>query len=175
MMNKKYYLLTAIMLLATGLNLFANQITRVGVIDRAKILQTFYAESQGMRDLEAMKEEIQAELVRLNDEIKLYEERKLAAENRGDESEALRMDDIIFNKRQYMSDYYRTKNNQLTERQKRLTQNTDFARELMDIIGFVALSQGCSIVLDMSTPGLIWSNEEVDITNMVLERLQSLN
>lgn len=174
-MNKKNLIILALLLIFAGADLLATQITKVGVIDRAKILQTFYAESQGVRELEKMREEIQEELVRLSDEIKLYEERKLNAENRGDESEALRLDNIIFDKRQYLQDYYRTKNNQLEARQKSLSQNTDFAKELLDVIHFVALSQGCSIVFDITTPGLIWSNEEVDITNMVLERLQSLN
>lgn len=174
-MNKKAFIIPILALLIMGTDLFASQITKVGVIDRARILQTFYAESKAVRDLEEMKEEIQQELVRLNDEIKMYEERKLNAENNGDESEALRLDNIIFNRKQYMQDYYRTKNNQLAERQKSLSQDREFAQQLTEIIEFVALSQGCSIVLDISTPGLIWSNEEVDITNMVLERLQSLN
>lgn len=158
-----------------GPGLMASQITKVGVIDRTKILQTFYAESKSVRELEEMKDQIQKELVRLNDEVKVYEERKLDAENRGDETEALRLDNIIFNKKQYMQDYYRTKNNQLAEKQKNLSQDRSFAKELTEVIEFVAESQGCSIVFDYSTPGLIWSNEEVDITNMVLERLQSLN
>ncbi|MBB6478822.1 OmpH family outer membrane protein [Spirochaeta isovalerica] len=175
MSTNKTLLISFFLILVLGGNLIASQITKVGVIDRTRILQIFYAESKGMRELEDMKEEIQQELVRLNDEIKMYEERKLTAENRGDESEALRLDNIIFNKKQYMQDYYRTKNNQLAERQKNLTQSTDFSQQLLEVIEFVALSQGCSIVLDYSTPGLIWSNEEVDITNMVLERLQSLN
>lgn len=174
-MKNKFIFTLFILIFFSAQALFSSQITRVGVIDKAKILQTFYSESQGYRELEAMKTEIQKELVRLNDEIKMYEQRKLDAENKGDESEALRLDNIIFNKKQYMQDYYRTKNNQLSEKQKNLTQNRDFSSELLDVISFVALSQGCSIVLDMSTPGLVWSNEEVDITNMVLERLQSLN
>lgn len=174
-MNKKIYVFTTLLLLMTSFSAFANQITRVGVIDRAKILQTFYKESQATRELESMKEEIQNELVRLNDEIKMLEERKLEAENKGNESEALRLDNVIFEKRQYLQDYYRTKNNQLTERQRNMSQDKEFAKQLLEVIEFVGLSQGCSIVFDISTPGLIWSNEEVDITNMVLERLQSLN
>ncbi|MBN2657702.1 MAG: OmpH family outer membrane protein [Spirochaetales bacterium] len=173
MNNKKALLISIFLILVFGGNLIASQITKVGVIDRTRILQTFYAESKGVRELETMKEQIQQELVRLNDEIKMYEERKLAAENKGDESEALRLDNIIFDKKQYMQDYYRTKNNQLAERQKNLYQDREFAQELLEQIEFVALSQGCSIVIDISTPGLYWHSEEVDITNMVLERLQS--
>lgn len=174
-MNKKIYPIVGFLLLIASVTAFANQITRVGVIDRARILQTFYKESQATRELESLKEEIQNELVRLNDEIKMLEERKLNAENKGDESDALRLDNVIFDKRQYMQDYYRTKNNQLTERQKNMSQDKEFAKQLLEVIEFVGLSQGCSIVFDISTPGLIWSNDEVDITNMVLERLQSLN
>jgi len=168
-------MISFLMILVLGGNLFASQITKVGVIDRTKILQTFYAESQGVRELEIMKEEIQQELVRLNEEIKMYEERKLAAENRGDEADALNLDNIIFNKKQYRQDYYRTKSNQLAERQKNLYQDREFAQELLEQIEFVALSQGCSIVIDISTPGLYWHSEEVDITNMVLQRLRSRN
>ena len=174
-MNYKIYPLTALLLMTFVFSTFATQITKVGVIDRAKILQTFYKQSQATRELDEMRENIQNELVRLKDEIKLYEERKLTAENRGDESEALRLDNIIFNKKQYMQDFYRTKNNQLTEKEKNMSQDIEFAKELIEVIEFIALSQGCSIVLDKTTPGLWYYNDEVDITNMVLERLQSLN
>lgn len=174
-MKKRTIFILLILIFFSGSALFSTQITKVGVIDRAKILQTFYAESKGVRELEDMKKEIQDELVRLNDEIKMYEQKKLDAENKGDEEEALRLDNVIFNKKQYMQDYYRTKTNQLNEKQKSLTEDKEFAKELVDVISFVALSQGCSIVLDISTPGLLWSNEEVDITNMVMQRLQSMH
>lgn len=174
-MNRKIQSLMVILLVSATVSAFANQITKVGVVDRAKILQTFYTQSQATRELDEMKESIQNELVRLSEEIKMYEERKLSAENKGDETEALRLDNIIFNKRQYMQDYYRTKNNQLSEKQKNLSQDIEFARELLETINFIALSQGFSIVMDKTTPGLMWWNEEVDITNMVLEHLQSLN
>ena len=163
------------MLFAAVFSGFANQITKVGVIDRARILQTFYVKSQATRELESFKEEIQNELIRLNNEIKMLEDRKLTAENRGDEGEALRLDNVIFDKKQYMQDYYRTKNNQLSEREKNMSQDIEFAKELVDVISFIALSQGCSVVLDKTTPGLIYWNDEVDITDLVLQRLQSLN
>ncbi|MBI9098698.1 MAG: OmpH family outer membrane protein [Spirochaetaceae bacterium] len=174
-MNKRVYPIFLFLFFTVLVSSYATQITRVGVIDRAKILQTFYTKSQATRELDELKEAMQNELVRLSDEIKMYEERKLNAENRGDETEALKLDNIIFDKKQYLQDYYRTKNNQLTERQKNLSQDREFAQQLLEVIDFVALSQGFSIVLDISTPGLIWSNDEVDITNLVLERLQSLN
>lgn len=174
-MNKRVYPIFLFLFLTVIVSSYATQITRVGVIDRAKILQTFYTKSQATRELDELKEAMQNELVRLSDEIKMYEERKLNAENRGDETEALKLDNIIFDKKQYLQDFYRTKNNQLTERQKNLSQDREFAQQLLEVIDFVALSQGFSIVLDISTPGLIWSNDEVDITNLVLERLQSLN
>ncbi|MDA3808687.1 MAG: OmpH family outer membrane protein [Spirochaetaceae bacterium] len=174
-MNKKIYSIIIIMFITTVASAFSNQITKVGVIDRAKILQTFYKQSQATRELDTMKKEIQNELIRLNDEVKMLEERKLTAENRGDENEALRLDNAIFDKRQYMQDYYRTKNYQLSEREKNMSQDKEFAMQLLEVIEFIGLSQGCSIVFDISTPGLIWSNEEVDITDMVLQRLQSLN
>ena len=172
-MNKKVYPMAAIILLLATALAFSTQITKVGVIDRARILQTFYKKSQSTRELDSLKEELQNELTRLADELKMYEERKLNAQNQGDETEALRLDKVIFSKRQYMQDYYRIKNNQLTERQKNMLQDIEFAKELVSEIEFVALSQGCSIVLDIKTPGLIWSNDEVDITDMVLARLQS--
>lgn len=171
-MNKKIYPLLIILLLSGLVSTFATQITKVGVVDRAKILQTFYKESQATRDLEELKKTIQAELVRLTEEIKMYEERKLTAENRGDETEALRLDNVIFSKNEYLQDYYRTKNNQLTAKQNSLSQDVEFAKELLETIRFIGLSQGFSIVMDKTTPGLMWYNDEVDITDMVLQHLQ---
>ena len=163
----------AALIIFTVAQSFPIQITKVGVIDRTRVLQTFYKESQTVRELDAMKESIQSEILRINDEIKSFEERKLNAENRGDETEALKLDNVIFSRKQYLNEYVRTKNNQLIAREKNLSQDVSFAKELIEVIEFVGESQGCSLVLDVSTPGLMWFNYEVDITDQVLQRIQS--
>ncbi len=165
------FLLTAIVVFGVS----ANQITKVGIIDRTRILQTFYKESQTTREIEAFKEEIQAEIIRLNDEIKMLEERKLNAENRGDDSEVLNLDNVIFDKKDYLKEYIRIKSDQLNDKKTNLSQDASFANELLDVITFISESQGCSVVFDQTAPGLLYWNDQVDITDMVLQEIQARN
>lgn len=174
-MNKKIYLIIVLLFLISSATVFADKITKVGVFDRIRILQTFYKESQTTRAIEDFQKEIQKEIVRLNDEIKMLKERKLNAENRGDEREALSLDKLIFDKIDFLKEYVRIKSDQLNEKKSNLSQDATFANELHDVIKFIGESQGFSVVLDTNTPGLVWWNGEVDITDMILQEIQARN
>ncbi len=150
---------------------FSEIITKVAVLDYSRILSAFYKDSQAVRELEEMKSRFQEEIDAIQKEISIYEERKLEAENRGDNRKALDMDNRIFEKKKFLSDYIRVKNSQLVQLNKSLSQNNTLVREIREEIEFVAESGGYSIVLKKSDPNLLWWNFEVDITEQVLQRL----
>ena len=163
-----------LMILLAGLTLIpAENITKVAVLDYSRILSAFYKDSQAVRELEELKSQFQDESLKIQDEIKILEARKLDAENNGDNSRALELDNEIFKKKNYLRDYIRVKNAQLSEMNKSLSQNMTLVNEINEEIQFVAESNGYSLVFKKSDPSLLWWNYEVDITDQVIQRLMS--
>lgn len=151
----------------------AENITKVAVLDYSRILSAFYKDSQAVRELEELKGDFQEESLKIQDEIKILEARKLDAENDGDNSKALELDNEIFKKKNYLRDFIRVKNAQLAEMNKSLSQNMTLVNEINEEIQYVAESNGYSLVFKKSDPSLLWWNYEVDITDQVLQRLMS--
>lgn len=168
-MKKIVLFILALIFLSAPLT--ADTITKVAVLDYSRILSAFYKDSQAVREMEEMKNQFQQEIERIQGEIAILEERKLTAENNGDNSKALELDNQIFEKKKHLRDYIRVKNGQLTEMNKNLSQNNALVREIIEEVQFVAESGGYSIVLKKSDPNLLWWNYEVDITDQVLQRL----
>jgi len=153
--------------------LYAEQITKVAVLDYTRILSAFYADSAEARRIDEMKTVFAQEVRRLQDEIQNLEERKLEAENRGDSRSALDLDSTIQDKKQYYQEYVRVRGNQIQQAAVNLGSSNELAREILKEIQYVAESNGYSIVLKRSDPNLLWWSYEVDITDLVLQRLMS--
>ena len=153
--------------------LSAEQITKVAVLDYTRILSAFYADSAEARRIDEMKTVFAQEVRRLQDEIQTLEEKKLDAENSGDSRSALDLDSAIQDKKQYYQEYVRVRGNQIQQAAANLGSSNELARDILKEIQYIAESNGYSIVLKRSDPDLLWWSYEVDITDLVLQRLMS--
>ena len=169
---KKAALAAALLALLT-LGLGAEQLTTVGVVDINKVYTSFYRESRAVRDLESLKQEIQKELDGHVAILRRLQQQKLDADNAGNSAESLKLDQQINEKMQFIQDFQRIKQQQLSERQNRLLQSDEFLSELNSAISFVAESNGFTVVVSANDDKLLWWSQEVDITDLVLERLRS--
>ena len=153
--------------------LSAEQITKVAVLDYTRILSAFYADSAEARRIDEMKTVFAQEVRRLQDEIQTLEEKKLDAENNGDSRSALDLDSAIQDKKQYYQEYVRVRGKQIQQAAENLGSSNELARDILKEIQYIAESNGYSIVLKRSDPDLLWWSYEVDITDLVLQRLMS--
>jgi len=162
-------------LLTVGLvrifNLGAEQITKVAVLDYARILSAFYVDSAEARRIESMKKNFANEVRRLQDEIQSLEERKITAMAHGNARDELNLESKIQEKKQYYQEYVRIKGNQIQQAVAGLGSSNELAKEILDTIQLVAESNGFSIVLNRADPNLLWWIYEVDITDLVLQQL----
>ena len=149
----------------------AEQLTTVGIVDVGKVTTSFFRDSQAVRELEDMTVKLQAEIDGITAEINGLKEQKLQAENAGNRSRVLQLDEEIYNKTNYLRDYFRIKNNQLQERRNRLTESASFLTELQQAIAFVAEDQGYNVILKSSDPNLLWWSKQVDITELIIQKL----
>lgn len=168
-MKLRYALLVPLFLAVPSL--FAEQLTTVGIVDIAKVTTAFFRDSQAVRELEDMTAKLQAEIDGITAEINALKERKLQAENQGNRNQSLQLDEEIYNKTNYLRDYYRIKNNQLQEKRNRLAESASFLSELQRAISFVAEDQGYNVIMKSTDPNLLWWSKQVDITDLVVQRL----
>ncbi len=167
-------LLTVLVGLLPVLASFADQITRVGIIDIEKIYSIYFRESKAVMDLQERQAVLVRDLKRIDDEIADMESRKLEADGRGDTTESLRLDQEIFRRRQYREDYKRVKSQQLRKLAESLYQSDKFLDELSDAIQFVAESEGFSMILNNSSQyrqSFLYYTKEIDITEKVIQEL----
>jgi outer membrane protein len=161
-------------LMASGTALFADQITKVGILDIEKVYSIYFRESQAVKELQQLRSDVLREINRIDEEILLLESQKLDAESRGDREGALRLDREIFEKKQYRDDYRRIKMDQIRKRSENLYKSDEFLDELLEAIEFVAESEGFSLVLNSSgqfSQFFFFYTKEVDITELVIQEL----
>ena len=150
----------------------ADQFTQIGIIDLSEIISNYFRESRAYRELEEMRSEFEDDRQRITDEIDQLEERKLNAENLGQESTVLRLEDEIFEKKEYLQEYTRIKYNQIKKKQESLLESSSFLGEILKEVQYIAESEGYSIVFRAKDPNIVWWSQAVDITDKVLERLR---
>jgi outer membrane protein len=166
--------LVLLFLLLLGLPLSADQITRVGILDIEKVYSIYFRESKAVKELQQLRADVIREINRIDEEILLLESQKLDAENRGDRQAALRLDQEIFEKKQYRDDYRRIKMDQIRKRSEDLYKSDEFLDELLEAIEYVAESEGFSLVLNSSgqfSQFFFFYTKEVDITERVIQEL----
>jgi outer membrane protein len=150
---------------------WAQQLTTVGIVDIGKVTLAFYRDSQAVRELEEMTKRLQSELDAITAEINQLKDRQLVADRMGNRTLSLQLEEQISSKTNYLREYYRIKNAQLQERRNKLTESSAFLGELQQAIAFVAEDQGYSVILKSTDPNLIWWSKQVDITDIVIQRL----
>ncbi len=152
---------------------FADQITNVAILDVNKVYSIYFRESKAVKELQARQAEVLAKLNQIDQEILALESEKLSAVGFGNEQKSLRLDQEIFDKKQYRQDYYRIKIKQLRSLQEQLSQSEEFVNELYSVIQYVAESGGYSLVFNSSEQFnfYLYTTKEIDITEEVIQEL----
>ncbi len=172
-MKRLIYLIFIVSSLICALPLIAEEITKIAVLDYTRVLSAFYADSAEARKIDELKTAFAENVRKLQEEIQSLEERKLDAENRGDSRNALDLDSRIQDKKQFYQEYVRVRGNQIQQSAANLGSSSELAREILKEIQYIAESNGFSVVLKRSDPNLLWWSYEVDITDLVLQRLMN--
>ncbi len=166
--------LLLLFLIISGSPLFADQITKVGILDIEKVYSIYFRESKAVKELQQLRADVLREINRIDEEILLLESQKLDAESRNQGEAALRLDREIFEKKQYRDDYRRIKMDQIRKRSENLYKSDEFLDELLEAIEFVSESEGFSLVLNSSgqfSQFFFFYTKEVDITELVIQEL----
>lgn len=151
---------------------WAQQITRVAVVDLPKVYATFFRDSKAVRDFEERGARVKAEIERMTAEIQTLQRSKVDAAAAGDQEKALRLEAEAARKDSFLREYYRVKTAELEDQRKKLSQSDAFLSQVLAAIGKVAEAEGFSVVLKLSdAAGVVWYSPTVDISDKVVQAL----
>jgi outer membrane protein len=162
--------LAFMVLLGIGAFLHAEQLTTVAIINIDKVYNTFYRDSQAVRELERLRADYQEEIDDHLEDLENLRDQRLQARNRGNQQRVAELDRQILEMTRFIEDLSQRRREQLQLHQERLLSN-DFLNQLQQAIQHVAESEGYTVVMRSDTSGLQWWSQEVDISDLVLERL----
>ena len=98
---KRFFIALSVAL-AISFSAAAQQITRFGVVDTAKVYQAYFRTSAPMRSYDSKKAEAQKEISKRTEEIRRLKQQKADAELNADEQLAARLDaDIVKARRRH--------------------------------------------------------------------------
>jgi len=164
---KKTVLFLAVYLLATSL--YSQQLTRFAVVDLPKVYAAFFRESRPVRELEERSTAVQAEIDKMTKEIQELRSRRIDLVNRGDQTGALRLENEIYSKQEFLKEYYTVKTAELEDQRRKLAQSDSFLEQVHVEIRSIAESEGYTMVLPVKDA--IWFSPTVDITDKVIQSL----
>ena len=170
--TNKLLIALAVIFLTMGFNLTAQQITKFGVVDTAKVYSAYFRNSAPIRNYEKKKAEFQEEINKRTEELKSLQQKKLEYEKNGNESQALRLEAEITKKTDYLTEYTNAKNVELESMQKSLESSDEFYKKLYNTLGQIAESGGYSMILSLqASNSILWYSNSVDITDQVIQKL----
>jgi len=169
-MKKRYIILTLFFLL--GFSLEAQQLTRFAVVDLSRVYTSFFRDSRAVREWEERSARVQADIDRMTAEIQALRSSQLDASANGDQERALRLENDVYRRSEYLKEYYRVKTAELNEQKTRLAQSGTFLDQVYNEIRFIAESEGYSMVLNLKeNTGILWYSPTVDITDKLIQNL----
>ena len=145
---------------------FAQQITKFGVVDTAKVYNAYFRNSAPIRNYEKKKTEFQDEINKKTDELKQLQKKKLDLETSGNEAQAMKIEAEIIKKKDYLTEYSNAKNVELESMQRSLQNSDEFYKKLYNTLSKIAESGGYSMILSLQdSNSILWYSSSVDIRN----------
>ena len=74
--------------------------------------------------------------------------------------------------REYLKEFHSIWQNRINNKIQGVYQSSTFTAEILDAITYIAESEGYSMIMRTQDPNILWYNQEIDVTELVLERLR---
>ncbi|MEE1166421.1 MAG: OmpH family outer membrane protein [Treponema sp.] len=162
----------ALFLIAFGFCAYAEQITKFGVVDTARVYNSYFRESEAVREYDRKRSEFQSEIEKYTEELKNLKKKQVEYSKKGEESNALRTQSEITKKTDFLVEYTNAKNIELQSMQKSMKNNDAFYRKLYDTLSKIAETGGYSMILSLQQGnGILWYSPSVDVTEQVIAAL----
>lgn len=149
-------------------------ITNFGVVDTNKVYEQFFRNSSAVKNYEDKRAAFQDEINRRADEIRNLQTKLQEAQDLGMESDVKTLQNQIKIKSANLKTYSQSKNTELNNMKKSLSENNEFYKTLNRTIQKVAENEGLSMVINLQqSTAILWYSQAVDITDKVIDALEA--
>ena len=160
------------LIFVAGSALSAQQITKFGVVDTAKVYNAYFRNSTSVRNYEKKKTNFQQEINKYTEELQKLQAKKMDYEKAGNDAMVQRTQAEITKKTDFVVEYTNAKNVELESMQKTLQGSDTFYNNLYDTLSKIAESGGYSMILSLQqSNAILWYSNSVDITEQVIAEL----
>lgn len=165
-------LLIALVVCFCGTSGFAQQITKFGVVDTAKVYNAYFRNSAPVRNYDKKKADFQQEINKYTDELQKLQSKKVEYEKSGNDSLVQKTEAEITKKKDFLIEYTNAKNAELESMQKTLQGSDAFYNKLYETLAKVAEAGGYSMILSLQqSNAILWYSNSVDVTEQVIAEL----
>jgi len=164
----------AVVLALAALALGAQQVTKVGICDFSRVLNTSYRESKTVREFYEAQQTIKKEQTAIEKEISDLQNQRLEADKAGNAELVLQLDRRLSDKRRYLDDYKKIKGDWVRQQAERILQSSNFLRDILEVVKVVAESEGMALVVRSDAAGadlILYNIPEIDITEKVIKEI----
>ena len=169
-----YKKILIILLLSISGLLHAQQLTRIAVVDLPKVYTAFFADSRAVREFEERSARVQNDIDRMTREIQNLRSQHADAVLYNNQSEVLRLDNLIYRQTEFLRDYYQIRTTELEDQKKRLMQSGSFLDQVYAEIRFIAETEGYSMIMNLKeNEVIIWFSTTIDITDKLISNLRT--
>lgn len=162
-------------LLICGMSAMSAQqhITNFGIVNTEKVYNHFFRNSTAIKNYEKKKADLQNDINKRTQELRDLKAKKDQLEQIGDTTGADKIAAQIKDKTEFLRDYTTTKNLELQNLKKSLSESNEFYVNLSKTVKRVAENEGLSMVLSLQgESSILWYSQTVDITDKVIKELE---
>ena len=170
-MKKGIVLSACIVLLLSGLAQ-AEQLSKIAVVDFQKIVDNFPSGSQAFSKLQLLKDSYEVKRLDYLTELNDKEQKLLEAKERESDLVIANLERDIADFRIFIRQWQEIKIKEIEIVQNDFLRGHDIAMDILQAIEYIAINEGYTIVLDANDISVIWLSQEIDITNLVINRLR---
>ncbi|OHD74119.1 MAG: hypothetical protein A2177_10415 [Spirochaetes bacterium RBG_13_68_11] len=164
----------AIVFASAALGLWAQQVTKVGICDFSRVLNTSYRESKTVREFYEAQQTIKKEQAAVEKEIADLENQRLEADKAANADLVLQLERRLSEKRRYLDDYKKIKGDWVRQQAERILSSSNFLRDILEVVKVVAESEGMALVVRSDAAGselILFNIPEIDITEKVIKEI----
>ncbi|MBN2617051.1 MAG: OmpH family outer membrane protein [Spirochaetales bacterium] len=167
---RKILLISFILILT---NSFADELTKVGVVNVNEVYTRFIKESADARKFDEYKKTIQEEISKRRIEIDQIDKELIEARDDDNIDLVAQLESELQIKKINLQEYTRYKNMELNARISSDATKNDFSKKFEEAIKRVGMQNGYSVIFQSSDPNLIWYHNDVDVTELVIKALMN--
>lgn len=169
-MKKKLLLLLIAVFISAGL--YAQQYSKVAVINIDKVLEAYPRAGEAYSKLEKFKQEKLNELKEMKAEILQLKKDQLSALDSGDNEKAVQLEVEIKNKIKRQQVYSDIMLSEIKLRESQIYSNVEILKQMNAAIISVAKKDGYHIVFKLQDESIFWAAEAINITDLVIIKLR---